>query len=95
MRTWELGCTPCSGHGGDPRGEKRIAVIPHGKSLGGMPFFLSSPRVATAVKLDDVDLVTIMSDNICILMNEFLKEGVEMLRDTAIRQWKMQRLIDS
>jgi hypothetical protein len=61
------------GHDGDPRGEKRIAVIPHGKSLGGMPFSLSSPRVATAVTLDDVDLVTIIDDNISILMNEFLK----------------------
>ena len=50
-----------------------MAVVPHDKSLGGMPFFLSSPRVATAVKLDDVDLVTIIDDNISILMNEFLK----------------------
>ena len=38
-----------------------------------MTFFLFSLHVATAVGLNDADLVTIINDNIRILMNEFLK----------------------
>ena len=61
------------GHGGDPQGEKEITVIPHGKCFGGMSFFLSSPRVATVMERDDVDLETIINDYISIQMDEFLK----------------------
>jgi hypothetical protein len=51
--------------------EKEIAVVRHCKCFGGMSIFLSSPRVASAVERDDVDLVTIINDYVCILMNEF------------------------
>lgn len=71
-----------------------IAVIPEGKCFGEMSFLLSSPRVATAVALDDVELVTISNENISNLMNEYPEFIVEMLREMALRLRETNKLLD-
>jgi CRP-like cAMP-binding protein len=55
-----------------------------------MSFLLSSPRVATAVALEDVELAILDNENINKLMNEepefiveILKEMAERLRETS------------
>ncbi len=76
--------------------EKRhlIAVIAQGKSFGGLSFLLSSPRVATAVALEEVELVMLNNENISNLMNEFPEFVVGMLREMALRLRETNRLID-
>ena len=64
---------------------REIAVIPRGKCFGEMSFLLSAPRSATAVALEDVELVAISNENINNLMNEFPEFVVEMLREMALR----------
>lgn len=76
------------------KGEKDIAVIPQGKSFGGLSFLLSSPRAATAVALEDVELVTLDNENINNLMNEFPEFVVEMLREMALRLRMTNGVID-
>ncbi len=76
------------------KGDREVAVIPEGKCFGGMSFLLSSPRVATAESLDDVELVMITNENINNLMNEFPEFVVEMLREMALRLRETNRLID-
>jgi hypothetical protein len=66
---------------------------PAWQSFGGMSFLLYSPRVATAAEPHDVDLMTIINDNISILMNEFPRFSVEMLMDMAMRLRKTHQLI--
>jgi hypothetical protein len=73
MRIWEQRRIPCSGAWWRSARGKGNRLIPHGKCFSGMSFFLSSPRVATTMERDDVDLVTIINDYISIQMNEFLK----------------------
>ncbi len=74
--------------------DKEIAVIPQGRSFGGLSFLLSSPRIATAVALDDVELLSLNSENINNLMNEFPEFVVKMLRETALRVRETNRVID-
>lgn len=76
------------------KGEKELAVIPQGKSFGGLSFLLSSPRAATAVALEDVELVTLDNENINNLMNEFPEFVVEMLREMALRLRMTNGVID-
>ena len=76
------------------KGEKEIAVIAPGKWFGGMSFLLSSPRVAKAVALEDVELVTIKNENINNLMNEYPEFVVEMLREMAQRLRETNKVID-
>lgn len=76
------------------KGEKELAVIPQGKSFGGLSFLLSSSRVATAVALDEVELVTIRNENINDLMNEYPEFVVEMLREMALRLRETNKMID-
>jgi len=76
------------------KGDREIAVIPRGKSFGGLSFLLSSPRTATAVALEEVELVMLTNENISNLMNEFPEFVVEMLRETALRLRETNRLVD-
>jgi len=62
------------------KNNKVIAEIVTGKCFGAMSYLLAAPRVATAIALDDVELVTINSENINNLMNEFPGFFVEMLK---------------
>lgn len=76
------------------KGEKEIAVITPGRCFGGMSFLLSSVRVARAVALEDVELVTISNENINNLMDEFPEFVVEMLREMAERLRETNKVID-
>jgi CRP-like cAMP-binding protein len=76
------------------KGDREIGVIAPGKSFGGLSFLLGSPRVATAVALDDVQLVVLNNENIDSLMNEFPEFVVEMLREMALRLREANRMID-
>jgi membrane protein len=76
------------------KNEKVIAEIPAGKCFGEMSFLLAAPRVATAVALEDVELVMISNENINNLMNAFPEFVVGMLREMAARLRETDRLID-
>jgi CRP-like cAMP-binding protein len=76
------------------KGDRDIAVIAQGKSFGGLSFLLSSPRAATAVALEEVELVMLNNENISNLMNEFPEFVVGMLREMALRLRETNRLID-
>jgi membrane protein len=67
------------------KGDREIAVITEGRCFGGMSFLLSSPRMAQAVALEDVELVSVGNENIDNLMNEYPAYVVEILRDMAER----------
>jgi CRP-like cAMP-binding protein len=58
-----------------------------------MSFLLSAPRTATAVALDDVELVSISDRTIATLMNEFPEFVLDMLRDMAVRLRETSRLV--
>jgi YihY family inner membrane protein len=76
------------------KGGKDLAVIPEGKYFGEMSYLLSAPRVATAKAQDDVELVTISSENINKLMNEYPEFVLEMLREMAERLRATNEFID-
>ncbi len=76
------------------KGGRDLSVIPRGKSFGGLSFLLSSPRVATAVALEEVELVALNNENINDLMNEFPEFVVEMLREMALRLREANRMVD-
>lgn len=64
---------------------KEIAVITRGKCFGGISFLLSSPRVASSIALEDVELAEISRENIYRLMNEYPEFVLEILREMAVR----------
>jgi membrane protein len=64
---------------------RALGVIEEGKCFGGMSFLLSSSRGATAVALEDVELVAISNENINNLMNEYPEYVVLILREMAQR----------
>ncbi len=76
------------------KGEREIGVVPQGRSFGGLSFLLSSPRVATAVALEDVELVLLNNENINNLMNEYPEFVLEMLREMALRLRETNKIID-
>lgn len=76
------------------KGEKEIGVIPQGRSFGGLSFLLSSQRVATAVALEDVELVVLNNENINSLMNEFPEFVLDMLREMALRLRETNKIVD-
>jgi YihY family inner membrane protein len=76
------------------KGGKEIAVIPEGKYFGEMSYLLSTSRVATAVALDDVELVAVSSENINKLIDEYPEFVIEMLREMAERLREANKLID-
>ena len=67
------------------KGGRELGVIAEGKCFGGMSFLLSSSRAATAVALEDVELVEISNENINNLMNEYPEFVVRILREMAQR----------
>lgn len=73
---------------------EQIAVIKEGKCFGEMSFLLAAPRVATAVALEDVEVVVVSNENIKSLMNEYPAFIVEMLREMALRLRETNKLID-
>ncbi len=83
-----------AGRVGILKNEQEIAVIQEGKCFGIVAFLLSKPRGATAVALDDVELVMISNDNISVLMSEFPEFVLEMLRDMAKLMQATNRLVD-
>ncbi len=76
------------------KGDKELAVITEGKCFGEMSYFLSAPRVATAVALDEVELVAISNENINRLMSEYPEFIIEMVREMAERLRETNKLID-
>lgn len=76
------------------KGEQELGVIAEGKCFGGMSFLLSSPRVATAIALADVELVAINNENITNLMNEYPEFVVDILKDMAARLRDTNKAID-
>ncbi len=76
------------------KGEKETSVITPGRCFGGMSFLLSSARVAQAVALEDVELVTINNENINNLMNEYPEFVVDMLREMMERLRESNKVID-
>lgn len=82
------------GRVGIKRNDKVIAEIASGKCFGEMSFLLAAPRVATAIALEDVELVTLNSENIGKMMNEFPEFVIDMLRDLAMRLRETNKLID-
>jgi CRP-like cAMP-binding protein len=73
---------------------RELAVIPEGKCFGEMSFLLSAPRNATAVALEQVELVLISNENISNLMNEFPEFVLVLLREMALRLRQANALID-
>lgn len=82
------------GQGWIRKGDGEIAIIPQGKSFGGLSFLLLSQRAATVVALEDVELVMLNNENISKLMNEFPELVVEMLREMALRLRETNKVID-
>ncbi len=76
------------------KGGRELAVITEGRCFGGMSFLLSSPRMAQAVALEDVELVAVGNENIENLMNEYPAYIVEILRDMAARLRETNTVID-
>jgi hypothetical protein len=76
------------------KGDKMIGLIPKGKCFGAMSLLLSSPRMATARALEDVELVTISNENIDHLMNEYPEFVMEILREIAVRLREANRVVD-
>jgi membrane protein len=76
------------------KGEKELFVIPAGKYFGVMSYLLSAPRVATAVALDDVELVVISHENINKLENQYPELVAGMLREMAERLRETNMLLD-
>jgi membrane protein len=76
------------------KGDKVIGTILPGKCFGAVSFLLSVPRVASAVALEDADLVAINNDNIDRLMNEYPEFIIEILREIAVRLREANKVVD-
>ncbi len=76
------------------KGDEDLGVVEEGKCLGEMSFLLSSPRIVTAVALDDTELLEISNENVNKLMNEYPEFAIEMLREMAQRLRETNTLID-
>ncbi len=72
---------------------REIAMIRAKNYFGEMSFLLSEPRSATAVALDDVELLAVSNETITVLMNEFPGLVLSMLREMALRLRDTNRLI--
>jgi membrane protein len=67
------------------KGGRMIVTVSAAQYFGVVSFLLGSPRIATAVALDDVELVAITRQNISHLMNESPDFILAMLKETALR----------
>jgi len=83
-----------TGRVGIYKNDMMITEVSAGKCFGELSFLLAAPHVAKAITLDDVELVTINSENINNLMNEFPWFVVEMLKEMAVRLRETNKLID-
>jgi membrane protein len=71
-----------------------VAEIAEGKCFGEMSFLLASPRLSTAIAIDDVELVGVNNENVTQLMNEYPEFVVGVLREMAVRLREAGKLID-
>ena len=76
------------------KGDRELGVVAEGKCFGGVSFFLSSPRSATAVALEDVEVAAINHENINNLMSEHPEFVVEIMRGMARRLREADHPID-
>ncbi len=76
------------------KGGADLGVVAEGHCFGEMSFLLSSPRMVTAVALDDTALVGISNENITMLINEEPEYVIELLREMARRLRETAPLID-
>jgi membrane protein len=76
------------------KADRQLGVVSEGKCFGGVSFFLSSPRAATSVALEDVEVAAINNENLSNLMNEHPEFVVEIMRDMSRRLREENDLID-
>ncbi len=82
------------GRVGIRKGDREIAEATQGGYFGVASFLLETPRIASAVALEDTELIVITRDNIGHLMTESPKMVLAMLKDIAARQREANRLIE-
>lgn len=82
------------GRVGIRKGEKDIAEARPGGYFGVASFLLESPRIASAVALEDTELIMLTRDNIGQLMIESPRIVLAMLKEIAARQREANRLIE-
>ena len=75
-------------------GDRQIVEVHAGQYFGVVSFLLATPRIAAAVALDEVELVTITRQNIADFMNESPDFVLSMLRETALRLRETNRLFE-
>lgn len=75
------------------KGTRELAMIGEGDFFGEMSFLLQQPRTATAVAVEDTELINITNENIDLMMNECHDFALDMLRVMAGRLRDTNRLI--
>jgi membrane protein len=73
--------------------ETAIGIVPRGECFGALSLFMSSSRTATAVALDDVELLALTNENITDFANEFPEFVADVLRKTASKLDKKTRIL--
>ncbi len=76
------------------KGEREIAVIREGEFFGEMSFLLGVPRTASAVALEDVELIVINDQTVKSLIDEFPDFILKMLKEMASRLREMNRMAE-
>jgi len=76
------------------KGGRVIATVTPGQYFGVVSFLLTTPRIASAVAQDDVELVVIGRQNIIHLMNESPDFILAMLKETAMRLSETNKLFE-
>ncbi|HAR46126.1 MAG: hypothetical protein A2X56_09630 [Nitrospirae bacterium GWC2_57_13] len=76
------------------KGDREIAVIREGEFFGEMSFLLGVPRTASAVALEDVELIIINDQTVKDLIDEFPDFILKMLKEMASRLREMNRIVD-
>lgn len=76
------------------KGEREIAVIREGEFFGEMSFLLGVARTASAVALEDVELIVINDQTVKSLIDEFPDFILKMLKEMASRLREMNRMVD-
>ena len=76
------------------KGGKVIATAGAGQYFGVVSFLLETPRIASAVALEEAELVMITRKNINDLMHESPEFILAMLKETALRLRETNRLLE-
>ena len=76
------------------KGSRVITTVKAGQYFGVVSFLLDSSRIATAVALDDVELVMITRQNISHLMSESPDFILAMLKEAALRLRETGKLFE-